>query len=265
MKVFVSLLLIIVLLSSVKETTAQQKHSSIYLTARPDSVLFDAASTAILVIDMQNDFGAKGGMFDRAGIDISGIQKVVDPITSVLTAARKRGIQIIYLKMAFKPDLSDLGSTEFPTRMKRAKKLHIGDTMVAPDGTMGRILVQNTWNTEILPGLKPQSKDIIISKNRFNGFYQTTLDSVLRSLGKKYLILVGCTTSICVESTARDAYFRGFMPVVLGDCTAEPIGNTLARTNHEASLLVIQTSFGLVSSSQEFIKSIAQPAKVGVK
>jgi len=260
-------LLALVLFFPLKKTSAQAKqlNDSIYLTARPDSILFDAASTAIIVIDMQNDFGSKGGMFDRAGIDISSIQKVVNPIANVLTAARKRGLKIIYLKMALKPDLSDLGSIEYPTRMKRAKRLHIGDTIIAPNGVKSRILVQDSWNTEILPELKPLPEDIIITKNRFNGFYQTPLDSLLRSLGKKYLIITGCTTSICVESTVRDAFFRGYMPIVLGDCTAEPIGNNLPRTNHEASLLIIQTSFGLVSSSDEFIKGIGINSRAGIK
>jgi ureidoacrylate peracid hydrolase len=243
----------------------KQPKDRIYLTARPDSIFFDAASTAIIVIDMQNDFGAKGGMFDRAGIDISTIQKVVDPIVNVLRAVRRRGVKVIYLKMGFKPDLSDMGSMEFPTRVKRARRLHIGDTIVAPNGEKSRILVHDTWNTEIISQLKPLPEDIIIKKNRFNGFYQTSLDSLLRTLGVKYLVITGCTTSICVESTVRDASFRGYMPIVLGDCTAEPIGHKLARSNHEASLLTIQTSFGLVSSSSEFIKAIdkdSRPASV---
>jgi ureidoacrylate peracid hydrolase len=228
----------------------------IYLTARPDSISVDVASTAIIVVDMQNDFGAKGGMFDKAGIDISVIQQVINPISNVLNSARKRGIKIIYLKMGFKQDLSDVGGLEYPTRVKRLKRMHIGDTVIAPDGSISRILVHNTWNTDIIPQLKPQPDDIIIYKNRFNGFYHTTLDSILRSLEKKYLIIVGCTTSICVESTVRDASFRDYLPIVLEDCTAEPIGNGLPRSNHEASLLVIKTSFGLVSTSKEFIKSI---------
>ncbi len=214
---------------------------------------------------MQNDFGTKGGMFDKAGIDISTIQQVVNPISNVLVAARKKGLPIIYLKMGFKPDLSDMGGMEYPTRVKRAKRLHIGDTVVAPNGKESRILVHDTWNTEILPELKPLAKDIIIKKNRFNGFYQTPLDSLLRSLGKKYLIITGCTTSICVESTVRDAFLRGYMPIVLGDCTAEPIGHNLSRSNHEASLLTIQTSFGLVSSSDEFIRGINIDSKAGLK
>ena len=246
--------------------TAAQKNLSkdkIYLTARPDTVSLDPTNSAVIVVDMQNDFGTKGGMFDKAGIDISIIEKVVEPIAGVLAAARKKGIKIIYLKMGFKPDLSDLGGMEFPTRVKRAKRMHIGDTIVAPNGKTSRILVNNTWNTEIIHQLQPQADDIIITKNRFNGFYQTSLDSILRRLGKKYLIVTGCTTSVCVESTVRDASFRGYMPIVLADCTAEPIGAGLSRSNHEASLLTIQTSFGLVSTSKEFITAIEKYSGVG--
>jgi len=241
-----------------EEATTRKKlpKDIIYLTARPDSISFDASGTAVIVVDMQNDFGSKGGMFDKAGIDISVIQKVIEPISNVLSSARKRGIKIIYLKMGFKQDLSDVGGLEYPTRVKRLKRMHIGDTVIAPNGTISRILVHDTWNTDIIPQLQPQPGDIIIYKSRFNGFYRTTLDSILRSLEKKYLIIVGCTTSICVESTVRDAAFRDYLPIVLEDCTAEPIGNGLPRSNYEASLLVIKTSFGLVSTSNEFIKSI---------
>src|SRR5688572_10861418 len=133
----------------------------IHLTARPDSISFNAANAAVIVVDMQNDFGTKGGMFDRAGIDISIIQAVVDPISKVLNSARKKGIQVIYLKMGFKQDLSDVGGMEYPTRVKRFKRMHIGDTLIAPDGKMSRILVHDTWNTEIVQQLYPQDGDII--------------------------------------------------------------------------------------------------------
>jgi ureidoacrylate peracid hydrolase len=99
-------------------------------------------------------------------------------------------------------------------------------------------------------------EDVVLYKNRFSGFYQTELDAVLKRLGVKYLIFTGCTTSICVESTIRDAMFRDYLPVLLADCTAEPIGHDLSRSNHEASLLTIQVSFGWVSSSNDFIKGL---------
>jgi ureidoacrylate peracid hydrolase len=73
-------------------------------------------------------------------------------------------MQIIYLKMGFKPDLSDMAGMEYATRVKRAKRLHIGETVLAPNGKESRILVHETWNTEILTELKPLAKDIIIKK-----------------------------------------------------------------------------------------------------
>jgi len=82
------------------------------------------------------------------------------------------------------------------------------------------------------------------------------LDAILKQLGIKFLIVTGCTTSVCVESTVRDAMFRDYSCVLLTDCMGEPIGYGLPRSNHEASLLVIQTLFGWVSESEEFIKSL---------
>lgn len=226
------------------------------IMAKPDSIAFDAASTAIIVVDMENDFGTKGGMFDRAGIDISMIQKTISPTSNVLAAARKAGIKIIYLKMGYSQDLSDLGSEGSPNRMRHLQIMHVGDTMTAPTGIKSRILIRDTWNTDIIAQLQPKAEDIIVYKTRFSGFYQTQLDSILKSLNKKYLIITGCTTSICVESTVRDATFRDYSPIVLEDCTAEPIGYGLSRSNHEASLLSIQVLFGWVSTSSEFIKAI---------
>jgi ureidoacrylate peracid hydrolase len=128
----------------------------------------------------------------------------------------------------------------------------VGETLRAPDGTESRILVRDTWNTEIVPELKPQADDVIIYKHRYSGFYETDLDSRLKRAGTKYLIVTGCTTSVCVESTVRDAMFRDYSCVVLADCTGEPPGNG----NHEASLFLIQTNFGWVSGSDELIKAL---------
>jgi ureidoacrylate peracid hydrolase len=205
---------------------------------------------------MENDFGTKGGMFDRAGVDISMIQKVISPTAKVVTAARKAGIKIIYLKMGYQEDLSDIGNLNSPNRDRHIQFMHVGDTITNPTGTKSRILIRNSWGTDIVPDLTPQPEDIVIYKTRFSGFYKTELDSLLKKLDKKFLIITGCTTSICVESTVRDAMFRDYSSIVLEDCTAEPIGYGLSRSNHEASLLSIQTLLGWVSSSDEFIKSL---------
>ena len=89
----------------------------------------------------------------------------------------------------------------------------------------------------------------MIYKTRFSGFYNTDLDERLAALGVKQLIVTGCTTSICVDSTVRDAMYRDYQCVLLADCMSEPIGAGLARSNHEASLLSVQTLLGWVSDS----------------
>lgn len=225
------------------------------LDARPEPIAIDTASTAVIVVDMQNDFGAKGGLLDRAGIDISGIQKAIAPTAKVLASARHAGVKIIYLKMGFRPDLSDLGAPDSPNRVRHLR-FGVGQTMRAPDGTESRILIRDTWNTEIVPELKPQAEDVVIYKHRFSGFYQTDLDAKLKQLGIQHLIITGCTTSVCVESTVRDAMFRDYACVLLTDCMSEPVGYDLPSSNHQASLLVIQTLFGWVSDSDEFIKAL---------
>lgn len=235
------------------------------LAAKPEPIAIDVAQTAVIVIDMQNDFGSVGGMFQRAGIDISMIQAAVAPIAKVLTAARKESIKIIYLKMGFKPDLSDAGRSDTPLYARRQKNMKFGINVKSPDGADSRIFVRETWNTDILTELTPKAGDIVLNKHRFSGFFQTDLDATLKRLGVKNLIFTGCTTSVCVESTVRDAMFRDYMPIVLADCTAEPIGNGLPRTNHEASLLTIQVSFGWVSNSNDFIKSLEARSVTAVK
>lgn len=243
----------------------QKTGKTFQLKCKPDSLTLDASSTAVIVVDMQNDFGTKGGMFDRAGINISMIQQAVAPTANVLTAARKEGIKIIYLKMGYHDDLSDLGSKDAPNRVRHLQIMHVGDTMQAPDGRKSRILVRDNWNTDIVPQLKPQTDDIVLYKTRFSGFYKTELDSILKKLDKKYLIVTGCTTSICVESTVRDATFRDYLPIVLEDCTGEPIGYGLPRSNHEASLLNIQALFGWVSNSNDFISALNHTTQQAIK
>ena len=230
------------------------------IDARPEAIAIDIAKTAVIVVDMQNDFGSKGGMFDRAGIDISGIRKAIAPTAKVLASARHSGIKIAYLKMAFRPDLSDLGAPDSPNRL-RHQPLGVGKTIQAPDGRDSRILIRDTWNTDILDELKPQTGDLAIYKHRFSGFYQTDLDSTLRTLGIKHLIITGCTTSVCVEATVRDAMYRDYSCVLLEDCMSQPsLGHSLPGSGHDASLVLAEVFFGWVSKSEQFITALqAQP------
>jgi ureidoacrylate peracid hydrolase len=228
---------------------------NLLLEGRPQPISIEPRRTALLVVDMQNDFGSRAGMFDRAGIDITCIQQVIAPTARVIAAARTAGIQVIYLKMGFRPDLSDAGGADSPNRLKH-DVLHVGETFRAPDGTETRALIRDTWGTDIVNELKPRPEDVVVWKTRYSGFYQTELDQALKSRNIKYLLVTGCTTSVCVESTIRDATFRDYSPILLADCTAEPIGLALPRSNHEASILVIEYLFGWISSSAQFIGAL---------
>jgi ureidoacrylate peracid hydrolase len=233
--------------------------AQINLEATPHPIALDTAQAALIVVDMQNDFGSKGGLFDHGGVDIACIQNVVPAIARAIAEARKPGMKVIYLKMGFRPDLSDMGFDDAPNRVRH---LHfgVGQPMKTPDGQEGRFLVRDTWGTAIVSELAPAPGDIEIWKTRFSGFYETELNATLKKLGVKQLIFTGCTTSICVESTVRDAMFRDYQCVLLRDCMAEPIGNNLSRTNHEASLLAVEVLFGWTASSDEFAKSLSTEA-----
>jgi ureidoacrylate peracid hydrolase len=232
------------------DTTSER----VTVKARPDSIALDLTKTAVIVVDMQNDFGSEGGMFERAGIDISAIRAAIRPTAEVLEAARVAGLRVIYLTMEFREDLSDLGAEDSPNRARHLR-MAVGEPVLTPDGE-GRVLIRGTWNTRIVDELAPRRDDIVVAKHRFSGFYQTDLDAILRTLGVRYLVVTGCTTSVCVESTIRDAMFRDYSCVLLEDCTAEPIGDGLPRSNHQASLLAIEALFGWVSSSSDFLEAL---------
>jgi ureidoacrylate peracid hydrolase len=230
--------------------------SLITVSAKPEPVSFDPSRSAVIVVDMQNDFGSEGGMFALGGIDISSIRGVIPTIAQVVAAARRAGITVVYLKMGFRPDLSDAGGPDAPNWLKHQQLRSPGEPVRAPDGTASRILVRDTWNTDIVPELKPGPGDIVLYKHRFSGFYETDLDQVLKSRSIRHLIFTGCTTSVCVESTLRDAMFRDYTCLLLEDCTAEPIGAGLARSNYDASLLVVQALFGWVTNSAELVGAL---------
>jgi ureidoacrylate peracid hydrolase len=232
------------------------------IPARPAPIEVDLSATAVIVVDMQNDFVSKSGMLDRLGIDMSMIQRAVKPTSEVIAAGRKLGMKIIYLKMAFTDDLSDLGPTGSPNWVAH-QPAGVGKTISAPGGRVGRILIRETWNTEVVAELTPEAKDIQIYKHRYSGFFETDLEATLKGLGVRNLLITGCTTSVCVESTVRDAMFLDYSSIVLEDCVGEPLGNDLARSNHDASLYVIAgRNFGWVSNSREFLQAIHQPVRL---
>jgi len=141
----------------------------------------------------------------------------------------------------------------------RTTSLDVGLDVEAPDGRPSRILIRDTWNTAIVDELAPEPADLIIDKHRYSGFHQTPPQAELRRRGIGTLLFTGATTSVCVESTLRDAMARDFHCVVVEDCVAEPIGADLSRTNHEASLLTLQLLFASITESASVVAALTEP------
>ena len=216
--------------------------------ASPDGGGFDVVGAAVVVVDMQNDFCSPFGMVGRRGVDLAPIQALVEPIRRVLSSARSAGVPVVYLKMGYHPDLSDTGGPDAPNWFKVHAPAGVGETIVLADGTTSRILIRDTWNTEIIDELAPEPGDLAMYKHRFSGFYETDLDQALRALGVRTLIFTGCTTSVCVESTLRDAFFRDYRCVLVEDCVAER-----ERSSHDATVQLVKRLFGSVMQSGEVI------------
>jgi ureidoacrylate peracid hydrolase len=229
------------------------------VTARPGAFELSPRSTAVIVVDMQHDFAAPDGMFGRAGIPLDGIRAVIEPTRRVLDTARQAGMLIVYLTMQYAEDLSNLGTATAPNRTRHLA-MGVGQPVDAPDGTNSRVLVRDTWNTKIIDELAPHSDDVVIPKHRYSGFFETELDAVLRHRGISSLIFTGCTTSVCVESTLRDAFYRDYRCLLLTDCCAEAVGSDQTRTNHDATLTVIEALFGWTTDSDQLIRSVTKIA-----
>ena len=220
------------------------------LPTRPEPLEVTFDKSAIVVVDMQNAFASQGGLLDLAGTDISGASQVVRVIGSVLNAARTRGVQVVYLQTGYKPDLSNGGGASSPNPRKETALC----LMRARPELKGKLLVEGTWDFEIVRELTPQPDDLVVLKTRYSGFAGTTLDSVLRAREIRYLFFVGIATNVCVESTLRDAYFHEYWPILVTDAAMQA-GPPAA---HEATIFNVESFFGWTLTSRGVIESFGR-------
>jgi ureidoacrylate peracid hydrolase len=203
----------------------------------------------VVVVDMQNAFASPKGLLDIAGTDISGADRVVRRIGELLEAARAAGVQVVYLQTGYKPDLSNGGGAASPNpRKETALRL-----MRARPELRGKLLVEGTWDFQIVDALAPRASDIVVLKTRYSGFAGTQLDSVLRAREIRYLVFVGIATNVCVESTLRDAYFHEYWPLLVSDGALQA-GPPEA---HTATLFNVESFFGWTIASQSLIAALA--------
>lgn len=227
------------------------------LAARPDPVDLDASRTAVIVVDMQNAFASKGGLFDLAGLDISGAAAAIAATGRVLDAARSAGVPVVYLQMGFARDLSDAGDIESPAYHKELALI----LMRQRPELSGRLLIRGTWDWQIVDALTPQPGDIVIAKTRYDGFTRTDLDARLKALGVRNLLFTGIATNICVESTARHAFFLEYWPVLIEDAVSAA-GPDFTR---QSTVWSFEHVFGWVTDSAAAVSALGRGARAAAE
>jgi ureidoacrylate peracid hydrolase len=227
-------------------------HDAIMLPARPEPLSVSPSTTAVIVIDMQNAYASPGGYLDLAGFDISRAPAVIENIRGVLTIARGVGMPVIYFQNGWDADYVEAGGPGSPN----FHKSNALKTMRARPELQGKLLARGGWDYELVDDLKPQPGDIVLHKTRYSGFFNSQLDSVLRSRGIRTLVFVGIATNVCVESTLRDGFFLEYFGIVLEEATHQA-GPEFVQ---QASLYNIEKFFGWVSSVADFKGAFGQLA-----
>ena len=218
------------------------------LPARPEAIAFDPAHGALIVVDMQNAYASPGGYLDLAGFDVSATRPVIERIKVAVQAARAAGMTIIWFQDGWDPAYVEAGGPGSPNYHKsNALK-----TMRQRPELEGTLLAKGAWDYQLVDALIPQPGDIVLPKPRYSGFFNTPLDSMLRSRGIRHLVFTGIATNVCVESTLRDGFFLEYFGIVLEDATHQA-GPDFAQ---KAALFNIETFFGWVSDVATFCETL---------
>jgi ureidoacrylate peracid hydrolase len=223
---------------------------AVSLHARPETLRIAAAETAVVVIDMQNAYASPGGYVDQAGFDITGAAGTIEKIGQVLETARRAGVQVVYLQNGWDADYVEAGGAGSPNWHKsNALK-----TMRRRPELAGQLLARGGWDYALVDALAPQPGDITLHKTRYSAFFNSQLDSVLRSRGIRTIVFVGIATNVCVESTLRDGFHLEYFGVMLEDATHH-LGPPLMQ---QASVYNIEKFFGWVSTVADFCGAFGQ-------
>jgi ureidoacrylate peracid hydrolase len=189
--------------------------------------------TALLVIDMQNGFCHPEGSFAQLGLDVTMCNAAIAPIGKIVDKAHEAGIPVVFTRYVYRADYRDGG-------------VLVQDLLPALAET--KSLAAGSWDADLVDELVPTDDDFVLDKNRYSAFYGTGLEPILTSLGIDSVVVVGVTTNMCVETTARDASQRDYRVFVVGDATGE-----LDKDRHDMALNTLGFGFGWVVESKDVI------------
>lgn len=203
----------------------------------------DPAATALVVIDLQEDFLSETGYFARAGYDPSPLRAILPVVNALIDACRKAGIRIIHTRQGYRADMADMTPYE---KWRRSRN--------GLDGT--DVLLRSSKGFQIVPEIDVRDEDIIVDKTCNGAFTYTDFEHVLRAQGITHLMFTGCTTDVCVHTTLREACDRNFQCLTISDACAS--GDRYA---HEAALHMVTVEggiFGALADSDAVMAGLAK-------
>lgn len=200
--------------------------------------IVDPRHTALLIVDMQRDFVELGGAFADLGVDVGVYSSMRPRLAALLQAARTAGVLVAHVQMGALPDRRSDSPAQLRFNMRMHQSFHGRQEPI-------RYTEVGSWGHQFVDEMTPLPDELVVPKWRSSAFWGTSLDLLLRSNGIQSVVVTGCTTEGCVESTARDALFNDYYVVVPEDCVGSD-----DPAQHEASLLLMRHRFDVVVSEQ---------------
>ena len=212
------------------------------LEALPKTLRVDLARTAMVVVDMQNDFCHPEGWLAGIGVDVGPARRPIEPLRRLLPELRGAGVPVLWVNWGNRPDRLNLS----PALHHVYDPLAEGSGLGAPlPGTGAKVLEAGSWSAAVVDELTVEGGDIRIDKYRMSGFWDTPLDSILRNLRITTLLFAGVNLDQCVLCTLQDANFLGYDCILVEDCSA----TTSPAFCTDATLYNVRQCFGFTAVS----------------
>jgi nicotinamidase-related amidase len=191
------------------------------------------AHTALIIIDMQNDFCRDGFAASRAGRPLDAAKSIIPTLVEFRKAAREAGVLVIHVGFeTYLDHMSDSG----PWLSQRRRSTYASD----------KIALTGDEGMDFIPELTPEKDELTVRKHRYSAFKGTDLDMLLRAHEIRCVVPCGVSTNVCVESTLRDAFEYSYYVCVAQDGCA-----SWDMDLHAATLKTANARFGLVLTVEE--------------
>jgi nicotinamidase-related amidase len=203
----------------------------------------------MVVIDMQNDFCHPDGWLAHIGVDVTPARAPIAPLQGMLPMVRSHQIPILWVNWGNRPDLLNVSAATRHVYDPTGEGIGLGDPLPK---NQAPVLQKDSWAAAVVDELTIDPQDVRVDKYRMSGFWDTPLDSILKTLGRTTLFFGGVNADQCVMATLQDANFLGYDCILLKDCTA----TTSPQFCWDATLYNVKQCFGFVSDSQALITAM---------